>query len=131
MSTADLTNIFEAAMNLTWPFNVRTNGVIVVSSVGRVSGQPRVLWQRACPGDGCPWTGTQTSPSRIGVHCGTATLPTGLTVADGDNIIVAEVFYNFEAILWRQMPEGVVYHGAYTRPRISNLDTISPVPACS
>lgn len=125
ISAADLSSIFEAASNLTWPFSIRTNGVIVVSSIGQVSGQARVLWQRTCPGNGCSWTGTQTSPSRIGVQGGTATLPSGFTVGTSDNVIVSEVFYNFEAFMWRQMPEGIIYHSAYTRPRLSNLDTLN------
>lgn len=125
ISAADLSSIFEAASNLTWPFSIQANGVIVVSSVGQVNGQPQVLWQRSCPGNGCAWTGTQTNTSRIGTQGGTATMPSGFTVGASDNVIVAEVFYDFEAFLWRQMPEGTIYHSAFTRPRLSNLDTLN------
>ena len=102
VSAAELTNIFEAAPNLTWPFNVQTNGRIIVSSIGQVSGQTRVLWQRQCPGNGCSWSGTPTFTSRIGTQSGLATMPSGLTVSSTDNVIVAEVFYNFTPFFWRQ-----------------------------
>lgn len=125
ISAADLTNIFNAAPNLTWPFSIQMNGAIIVSSVGQVSGQTRVLWQRSCPGNGCAWSGTQTFTSRIGTQGGAATMPTGFTVSATDNVIVAEVFYNFAPFLWLQMPAGTIYHSAFTRPRLSNLTSIN------
>src|SRR4029077_6872800 len=49
ISAARLSNIFDAAPNLTWPFSLQTNGRIIVSSIGQVSGQTRVVWQRLWP----------------------------------------------------------------------------------
>lgn len=125
ISAADLTNIFDAAPNLTWPFSIQTNGRIIVSSIEQVSGQTRVVWQRMCPGNGCSWSGTPTNTSHLGTQGGLATMPTGFTVAATDNVIVAEVFYSFTPFFWRQMPAGTLYHTAFTRPRLSNLDTIN------
>jgi Flp pilus assembly protein TadG len=125
VTAADLSNIFDASMNVTWPFSIQTSGVVVVSSIGQVNNQTQVLWQRRCPGNGCSWTGTQTSISRIGVQGGTATMPTGFTVSSTDNVIVAEVFYTFTPFLWRFMPAGTLYHFALTRPRLNNLTTIN------
>jgi Flp pilus assembly pilin Flp len=125
VSATDITNIFDAAPNLTWPFNIQTNGRIIVSSIGQVSGQTRVLWQRMCPGNGCSWSGTPTNTSHLGIEGGLATMPTGFTVSATDNVIVAEVFYSFTPFFWRQMPAGTLYHTAFTRPRLSNLTTIN------
>ena len=125
ITAAELTNIFEASRNVTWPFSVQTSGMVIVSSVGQVSGQTRVLWQRRCPGNGCTWSGTQTFTSRVGTQGGVATMPAGFTVSPTDNVIIAEVFYNFAPFLWQWMPAGVVYHSAFTRPRLSNLTTIN------
>jgi Flp pilus assembly protein TadG len=124
VTSADLNNIFDAALNITWPFNMRTSGAVVVSSVGQQGGQARVLWQRTCPGNGCSGSGTNSYASRIGTQGATATMPTGFTVAATDNVIVAEVFYSFTPFFWRQMPAGTIYHRALTRPRLSNLTTI-------
>jgi Flp pilus assembly protein TadG len=125
VTSADMSNIFDASPNVSWPFNIQANGAIIVSSIGQVNGRTQVLWQRACPGNGCSWSGSQTFTSHIGVQGGTATMPTGFTVSATDNVIVAEVFYNFTPFLWRFMPSGILYHFALTRPRLNNLTTIN------
>jgi Flp pilus assembly protein TadG len=125
ITSTDLSNIFDASTNVTWPFSIQANGAIIVSSIGQVNGQAQVLWQRICPGNGCSWSGTTTFVSRIGVQGGSATMPTGFTVSSTDNVIVAEVFYGFAPFLWRLMPSGTLYHMALTRPRLSNLTTIN------
>jgi Flp pilus assembly protein TadG len=126
VTAADLSNIFDASLNVTWPFTVQTNGVVIVSSIGQVNGATRVLWQRQCPGNGCSWTGTQTAVSRVGVQGGAATMPTGFTLsATNTNVIVTEVFYTFTPFLWRFMPAGTLYHFALTRPRLNDLTTVN------
>jgi Flp pilus assembly protein TadG len=125
VTSSDLSNIFDASLNVAWPFNIQSNGVVIVSSIGQVSGQTRVLWQRSCPGSGCSWTTTQTATSRVGTQGNTATMPTGFTVSATDNVIVTEVYYSFTPFLWRFMPAGTLYHIAITRPRLNNLTTIN------
>ena len=125
ISAAELTGIFDAAPNLIWPFSITTNGRMIVSSIGQVSGQTRVLWQRMCPGNGCSMSGTPTNASRLGTQGSVATMPTGFTVSSTDNVIVAEVFYSFTPFFWRQMPAGTLYHSAFTRPRLSDLTTLN------
>jgi Flp pilus assembly protein TadG len=126
VTSGDLSNIFDASLSVVWPFNILNNGVVIVSSVGQVSNQTRVLWQRSCPGSGCTWSTTQTAVSRVGTQGNAATLPTGFAIsATNTNVIVVEVFYTFAPFLWRFMPAGTLYHYAITRPRLNDLTTIS------
>jgi Flp pilus assembly protein TadG len=118
ITAGDLTNIFASAPTLVWPFDINANGVVIITSVGLVNNQPKIYWQRTR-------TGSLTRSSRIGTEGGQATLPTGLTVAADDNIIVAEVYYNFTPFMWQQMRSGDIYHVAFTRPRLSNLTTVN------
>ncbi len=118
ITSAELTNIFAATSRIMLPYSFSTSGIVIVSSVGLVSNVPTIYWQRT-------GGGTLSRSSRIGVQGGRATLPAGLTVASGDNIIIAEVFYTFRPWLWRQMPAGDLYHRAFTRPRLSNLTSIN------
>jgi Flp pilus assembly protein TadG len=126
VTASDLSNIFDASLNVAWPFNIQSNGVVIVSSVGWTNNRAQVLWQRSCPGSGCSWTTTQTAASRIGTQGNVATMPTGFTVsATNTNVIVTEVYYTFTPFLWRFMPAGTLYHIAITRPRLNDLTTIN------
>ncbi|MBL8834881.1 MAG: pilus assembly protein [Alphaproteobacteria bacterium] len=118
ITTTELNNIFAATARIMLPYNYSRDGIVIVSSVGLVNGAPRIHWQRT-------GGGTLSRASRIGVQGGTATLPSGLTIAAGDNVIIAEAFYAFTPWLWRQMPAGDLYHRAITRPRLSNLTAIN------
>ncbi len=118
ITTAELTNIFAATARIMLPYDYSHDGVVIVSSVGIVSGVARIHWQRS-------GGGTLARASRIGVQGGIATLPSGFTIAAGDNVIIAETFYAFSPWLWRRMPAGDLYHRAITRPRLSNLTSIN------
>jgi hypothetical protein len=55
------------------------------------------------------------------------TLPTGFVVADGQTIIVAEVFYDYVPwILGNITGATQIYHRALFRPRYGGLTTLAP-----
>ena len=44
-----------------------------------------------------------------------------------ENVIIAEVFYDYEPVFFGTVFEDrVLYHSSYNRPRLQNLNAISP-----
>ena len=122
ISNSDVVNIFDAIEQVAKPFEMGPNGRVIVSSIGATGGSGPILnWQRTSPG-------SLSATSHIGTIEGQpATLPGGLTIVDGETIIVAEVFYNYTPWIY----DGVVgnpaiYHTAFFRPRLGTLTVIDP-----
>lgn len=122
ISVADLQNIFDAAQFVAKPFNLPADGTVIVSSVSNpLGGQAtKVNWQQA-------GAGNVPATSQIGTPGGSVTLPTGFVVADGQTIIIAEVFYDYEPwILGEITGAKQIYHRALFRPRYGGLTTLAP-----
>lgn len=119
ISQAELTAIFEAAKSVAWPFDMTTSGKVIVSAVAvPTPPNPEITWQSA--------SGNLAVSSKLGAQNTKPTLPTGLTVATGQTIIAAEVFYHFKPILIGALvPEQNVYYKAFFRPRTGDLSTLS------
>ncbi len=116
--TSDLVDLLSASQNLMDPYRFNTNGRIIITSVVQSTAPPAlpvVRWQY-CGG------GTLTATSRIGAVGTSATLPTGFTLALGDDIIIAETFYNYTPMFGSQIvgPRNL-YKVAYYRPRLGAL----------
>lgn len=90
VSKSQLNNILYAATEIMKPYTFGSNGVVIISSVTQTTdtGPATVRWQYK-------GGGTLNRSSKIGQVSGTATLPTGFTLNKSDNVIVAEVFYNY------------------------------------
>ena len=68
-----------------------------------------ISWQRS--------SGGGDNDSRFGVEGGEATLPAGLTVRDGDNIIACEAFYHYQPMLFEGvLEETTLYRFAVLPP---------------
>lgn len=122
ISVADLQNIFDAAQFVAKPFDLPAEGTVVVSSVSNPIGAPatQVNWQQS-GGGSIPAT------SQIGTPGGSVTLPAGFTVADGQTIIIAEVFYDYVPwILGDITGANQIYHRALFRPRYGGLTSLAP-----
>ncbi len=115
LSLDDMTNIFRAGAFITEPFDFDSDGAMVVSSVVGTSGGPVVEWQRSF--------GQNPQNSSLGAQGASATLPAGFTVAEGDSVIMSEVYYNFEPMypdnpmLGALVGQNTVYTYAIFRPR--------------
>ncbi len=119
ISNGDLNQLFDASQQIAKPFDLSDHGTVIVSSVS-VSGAnpPRIDWQRA--GGGHLSVG-----SAIGVAGGVATLPTGFTVRDGEEVIIAEVYYSYEPFFAPDLfPAAQLYRVAFYRPRLAPLTTL-------
>ncbi len=120
ISSGDLDQIFAASREIAVPFDLSANGTVIVSSVS-VTGNnpPRIDWQRAGGGN-------LSVGSAIGQPGGVATLPNGFTIRDGEEVIVAEVYYAFEPFLAPDLiAPSQLYRVAFFRPRLAPLTALA------
>lgn len=126
VSKEDMEYMVEASDNIMEPFNFGADGVIFISSVYVAQDQTvaKVNWQ-------CKMPGSFTVLSKIGLVGADANLPPELTLAERDNVIVAEVFYKYKPIAPGLMfNEDVIYRRAFFKPRLGAL-TNSPGNPCT
>ena len=119
MSVTEMDVLFSAADYIIKPFDLQTNGVIIVSSVsGTGEDPPKVNW-RQCG------AGNLSAAGVVGVEGADANVPNGLVVDPLDNIIIAEVYYDYEPLIFdtvidsKQLSRIAIYS-----PRISSLISI-------
>ena len=100
--------------------HLRHDGKAIVTSIGvDAAKKPIVNWQRA-------GAGTLAATSAIGSAGGTATLPADLTIASGETIISAEVYFSFQPLFGIGLAPQVIRRVAYYKPRLGSLDTLLP-----
>ncbi len=108
----DMANIFSAVKHVISPFAMGPNGVVIVSSVtdGIVDWQDR-------------GAGTMPEASKIGTPGGTANLPAGFSLASGESVIIAEIYYDYVPWIFDFLSAERLYQRALFRPRESNSVT--------
>ena len=120
INETDISGLFDAVEHIAKPFDLATDGEVIISSVSLVDGTATVNWQRT---GGGAYHGT----SRIGSEGGAATLPSGFTLANGDTVIIAESFYDYSPAIFSDIiSPTVLYNVAYFRPRLGSLDVVKP-----
>jgi Flp pilus assembly protein TadG len=122
ITEAQITDLFSAADDTATPFDLAGAGRVIITSVSRpTSADATVAWQRIS-------AGTVAATSTIGAAGQTATLPAGLTLQQGENVIIAEVFYNYAPVFIgaTKFTATSLYQVAYNRPRIINLTQVTP-----
>ena len=133
MTSAQLTAVYDAAIEQMKPYDLNTQGKIIVSSVFRATGQPspRVIWQRT--------HGPSIGNSAIGAEGAVADLPNNFTLAEAEDVVAAEVLYQYEPVffgafsgmrnlggepLFGEIFQAITFrHEAWARPRGANLTT--------
>lgn len=131
LTEGQLADIYNAAIAQMQPYDIETQGEIIVTSVFRTGGDDMVVWQRNHGSAGS---------SQVGAEGGPASLPNNFSLTDNENTIVAEVLYNYEPVffgslagmrnlngdaLFGDMFQAVTFqHNAWARPRGANL--VSP-----
>lgn len=113
MSIPILNDTYAAGDEQTLPFDLATHGRIIISSIYRPdTNNPKVVWQ--CKGGGAFGGAT----SNIGAKNADASLPANFTVGVGENVVVAEVFYDYQPFLFNGIFQPSVFvHTTFTRPR--------------
>lgn len=112
---AKINDLMTAVDSLMSPYSM-TQGRVIISSIGNpTGGQETILWQRQSS------NGLVVS-SKLGAQGSAPTMPGGLVVREGENIIVAEIVYQYEPLFGTIVyDEKTLYSNAFTRPRFSNL----------
>jgi Flp pilus assembly protein TadG len=119
LPTEQLANIFLAIDSVIQPFDFAANGHAIVTSVsGDPDDQPVLNWQ-------CGGSGTLAATSQIVASDDTVTLPDDLPIAEGETIIAAEVFYDFEPLFGIGLPPRVIRRVAFFKPRLGDLTTMT------
>lgn len=125
MSEAELDNIFAAGKYITAPFSMGNKGVVIITSASNPGPNdttpPVVNWQQRSDV-------LVTFPSEVGVEAGPAALPAGLTLRVGQDIIISEVIYDFEPVMFGEMTDKRLYHVSFHRPRLGALTELTPDP---
>jgi Flp pilus assembly protein TadG len=118
-----MADIYTAGKIMMQPYDVVANGRIYVSSINNPNGAGVTLtWQTNN-------SGSVTTVSKLG---GQGTNPTGklpatLVPASNEEVLAAEVFFNYQPIFSTLIYQGSqLYMVAYTRPRNKNLTTPPP-----
>ena len=126
VTSGDLAKLTGAVDRIMDPFPFGADkGKVIISSVYWEQGDDaaKVNWQ--CP---YPSTGGYSGTSKFGVEGADATLPTGFTLNEKDNIIVAEVFYEYEPIAPGLLfDKAAIYRRAIFKPR---LGLLTAAPGC-
>ncbi len=119
ISNSQLNQIMLAATEIMTPYSIGPKGTIIVTSVYQQNDvdPPVIRWQ---------YTGGGSLPktSTVGEVNEWATLPEGLTLADKDNLIVAEIFYEFTPFFSNDTIGSANLHKmAFFKPRLGALTT--------
>jgi|AraplaMF_Col_mMF_1032025.scaffolds.fasta_scaffold00309_4 Flp pilus assembly protein TadG len=128
-----MNDIFIAGKVMMQPYDVIANGKIIVSSINNPSPScsgstgVKVTWQKDNGGNAKdPVTGNP-SGSRVGTKCQTPVLPATLMPGTNEEVLAAEVYFNYTPIFANLIYKGSqLYQIAYTRPRNKNLMTEPP-----
>ena len=121
VSKADLNNILLAAGQLMQPFTFGAQGVVIVTSLYKPTGQAtQISWQYT-------GGGTLARNSKIGYfgQLPPPTMPNNLALNDNENAIVSEVYYAYVPMFIKAglLASQDFYSVAIYKPRISPLIT--------
>lgn len=122
ISIEEIDQVFEAAQHILRPFTLGDRGTILVSSVS-VEGiaPPMVNWQHSS--DVIPRVS-----SAVGSPGDPATLPQGFVLREDQDVIIAEVFYDYQPFLGFVTTSKQIYNFAVHRPRFGPLTVLEPSP---
>ncbi len=120
ITQTDVNDYFFAVEHVLRPFKMEEDGTVIISSItGEDSTNARIQWQRQ-------GAGTLAASSHIGQDGQLATLPGDFTLKQGENVILVEVYYNFEPFVAGDIRAATqIYRHAVFRPRINNLQVVN------
>ena len=119
IGTTQLTQLITAAGQVMKPYSFNANAYVIISSVYQTGTNPPVVkWQYT-------GGGTWIKSSQVGFPGSTATLPPGFILSDKENVIIAEVFYNYQPIFGTNILHGSqLYKYAIFKPRLGDLSSL-------
>ena len=120
MKAVDFTNMWAAAAEIAKPFDMggATSKVIVSFIVAETNSNYRIQWQRS-------GAGTMAQVSKLGTEGGLATMPTGVTMKQGDTIVAVEVYATYAPFVFPEViGSTLVYRRSFDQPRLVDLITL-------
>ena len=119
LTEGDITSFFAASNQVMTPYDVHADGRVIISSITNDGGDSSIVWQRTY--------GSIGAGSRFGDVGDVPVLPNGFVVRDGENVITAEVFYDFQPIMMTAVLDPTrLYSRAVFRPRFGALSRVIP-----
>ncbi|NBX02462.1 MAG: pilus assembly protein [Alphaproteobacteria bacterium] len=121
IGTTTLNQLVLAAGQVMQPYSFGNNAFVIISSVYKNGNNtPVVNWQYT-------GGGTWNNVSHVGFTGNAATLPDGFTMSDKENIIISEVFYNYQPMFGTTiLSNSQLYKFAIFKPRLGDLTTLGP-----
>lgn len=125
LTTGNLTSLMNAVSSMMHPYDFSSNGLVIITDVSKTTGQSPVINWQFCGG------GSLDATSAIGPASGTttkqpATLPSGFTMTDGEEVLIGEIFYNFSPITVQDMIGSIqVYRVVYFAPRLGGTNSLT------
>lgn len=119
MSTSQLNILIQAAGEVMKPYSFGAGGYVIVTSVTKTgTNAPRVNWQYT-------GGGTWTQNSLIGAPGNLANMPANFTMNSNENVIIAEVFYNYSPLISNSViTAGQIYKLSVHKPRLGALNSL-------
>ncbi len=120
MKAVDFSNMWAAAAEIAKPFDMggATSKVIISFIVAETNSNYRIQWQRT-------GGGTIGEVSKLGTEGGLATMPTGVTMKQGDTIVAVEVYATYTPFVFPEViGSTLVYHRSFDQPRLVDLITL-------
>lgn len=119
VTIASMNQVMSAASDIMSPFTLSTNGKIIVSSLYRAQGETDATVNWRYEGGG-----TFSATSQVGEVGDEPVVPGGFTFDERDNVIAAEVFYQFSPLITTQFfGTTTIYRSAFYKPRLGTLLT--------
>lgn len=116
-SAASLNQVLAAATDIMNPYAMTTNGKVIISSLYRTVGAPDASINWRYEGGG-----SYAASSALGPVGATPAMPAGFTFDERENVIAAEVFYQFSPLISNQFfGTTTVYRVAFYKPRLGAL----------
>lgn len=121
VTVASMQQVMSAANDIMNPYTLSTNGRIIVTSLYRAAGATAATVNWRYEGGG-----TLAATSQLGAIGATPVVPGGFTFDEKENVIAAEVYYQFSPLITTQFfGTTTIYRSAFYKPRFGAL-TSSP-----
>jgi Flp pilus assembly protein TadG len=116
-TTASLNQVMAAASDIMSPYSMTTNGKVIISSLYRPAGVANASINWRYEGGG-----SYAASSMLGAVGDAPAMPAGFTFDERENVISAEVYYEFSPMISNQFfGTKTVYRVAFYKPRLGAL----------
>ncbi|HVY12775.1 MAG TPA: TadE/TadG family type IV pilus assembly protein [Alphaproteobacteria bacterium] len=121
VTTSDLNSIMDASAQIMKPLPFGARGHVIITAVHRdPGGSPYVAWQYEGGGT------LHDQRSNFGATGFPSVLPSGFTLNERETVIIAEVYYQYPALVTNMLNSNndILYKYAFYKPRLGALTTV-------